>query len=232
MRRFIGIAAICFTMTTAAQKENTGSFTTEVVQKVNIGYLLHSPANTSSKKPLIVFLHGSGEKGTDTEKLKANGPLKYVKNHAIDAYILAPQCRQNEFWNEESVYQLVQKIVSENNIDANRIYLTGLSLGGFGTLKLGMAHPEMFAALVPVCGFFDRNDREKICNIKNVPTRIYHGLLDDVVSPDYAAELYKRLRACHAKAELTIFESANHNSWDQVYDNPEIYDWMLSQSKK
>ena len=230
MKIVMAIAAALLIMDVHAQ-EFAGSFKTDVVKTVDLGYLLHRPEKSKAKKPLIVFLHGSGEKGTDIEKVKVNGPFKYLQTHQIDAFVLAPQCRENEYWESESIYKLIQKIVKENNIDQHRIYLTGLSLGGYGTLKLGMAHPEMFAALVPVCGFFDRNDRDKICNIAAIPTRIYHGLLDDVVSPDYAAELIKRLRACNAKATLTIFEEANHNSWDQVYDNPEIYDWMLSQSK-
>lgn len=221
-----------FTTIMFAQNEKTGVFKTEIVQKVDIGYLLHIPKDVKSQKPLIVFLHGSGEKGTDVTLLRKQGPLKYIKEKEIDAYILAPQCRENEFWNAESVYRLIQKIVRENNIDANRIYLTGLSLGGWGTLKLGMAHPEMFAALVPICGFTDRMDRDELCRIAAIPTRIYHGLLDDVVDVDYASQIYKKLKTCNAKVTLTIFEDADHNSWDRVYDNEEIYDWMLSQSRK
>jgi predicted peptidase len=231
MKRAIGIIAILFTTTMFAQTEKTGSFKTEIVQKVELGYLLHIPKEVKSKKPLIVFLHGSGEKGTDVELLRKQGPLKYIKEKEIDAYILAPQCRENEYWNEESIYRLIQKIVKENNIDADRICLTGLSLGGWGTLKLGIAHPEMFAALVPICGFVDRLDIDDLCKIAAIPTRIYHGLLDDVVDVNYATVIYKTLRACNANVKLTIFEDANHNSWDNVYDNAEIYDWMLSQSK-
>jgi predicted peptidase len=232
MKKTIGIAAILFTTIMFAQNEKTGSFKTEIVQKIELGYLLHIPKDVKSQKPLIVFLHGSGEKGTDVELLRKQGPLKYIKEKEIDTYILAPQCRENEYWNEESIYRLIQKIVKENNIDAKRIYLTGLSLGGWGTFKLGMAHPDMFAALVPICGFTDLLDGDELCKIAAIPTRIYHGLLDDVVNVDYAAQIYKTLLACNAKVELTIFEEANHNSWDKVYDNPEIYDWMLSQSKK
>jgi len=231
MRKFLGMA-LFFTMIASAQSETSGSFATDVTRKVEVGYVLKTPKDIRSAKPMIVFLHGSGEKGTDTKKLSVNGPLKYAKNNPLDAYILAPQCRENEFWDEESVYRLIEKILESHNIDRNRVYLTGLSLGGWGALKLGMAHPEMFAALVPICGFFDRNDRGRICNIREIPTRLYHGLLDDIVSPEYAAELYKRLKDCNANATLTIFEDANHNSWDRVYDSSEIYDWMLRQSKK
>lgn len=213
-------------------QEVTGNFKTDIVQKVDLGYVLHRPQDLKSKKPLIVFLHGSGEKGTDIEKVKVHGPFKYLKTHDIDAYILAPQCRENEYWQEESLYRLIQKIIKENNIDTNRIYLTGLSLGGWGTFKLGFAHPELFAALVPICGFTDRLDRDEACKIKDIPTRIYHGVLDDVVNPEYSMDVYKELKKCNGNVTLTLFDDANHDSWSRVYDNPEIYDWMLSQSKK
>ncbi|MBG6110158.1 putative peptidase [Flavobacterium sp. CG_9.10] len=204
---------------------------TEIVEKHELGYVLHMPANTKEKKPLIIFLHGSGEKGTDIEKVKVHGPFKYLKSHALDAYILAPQCPENEYWNEEVLYRLILKIQKENNIDPSRIYLTGLSMGGWGAWNLAFAHPETFAALVPIAGFVDRVPMIEDCKIKNIPTRIFHGLLDDVVNVDYAITIYKKLRTCNANVELTIFDDAGHDSWSKVYDNQEIYDWMFKQTK-
>jgi predicted peptidase len=97
---------------------------------------------------------------------------------------------------------------------------------------LAFAHPDLFAANVPVAGFVDLIPLEKICEIANIPTRIYHGLLDDVVNVNYAITVYKELKKCNAKdVKLTIFDDAGHNSWTRVYDNPEIYDWMLKQKK-
>ncbi len=226
------ILSIAFVMTGFAQKETSGSFKTEIVQKIDLGYALHVPENVKEKKPLIVFLHGSGEKGTDIELVKKHGPFKYLKTHTLDAYILAPQCRENEYWNSESLYRLIQKIVKDNNIDTDRIYLTGLSLGGWGTWNLAMAHPEMFAAAVPICGFVDLLQLDDLCKLKTIPVRVFHGVMDDVVNPDYAVEAYKTLKSCGGNVELTLFDDANHDSWSRVYDNPEIYDWMLSQSKK
>ncbi|MFT3795905.1 prolyl oligopeptidase family serine peptidase [Flavobacterium sp.] len=215
-----------------AQKEVKGSLAAEVVQKQELGYLLSVPQKTKEKKPLIVFLHGSGEKGTDTEKLKIHGPLKYIQNHKLDAYILAPQCPENDYWNAEALYQLILKIQKENDIDPNRIYLTGLSMGGWGAWNLAIAHPDMFAALVPICGFVDRVPMIENCKLAAIPTHIFHGLLDDVVSVDYATAIYKKIKACpNAKIELTIFDDANHDAWTRVYDHPEIYQWMLGQTK-
>lgn len=215
-----------------AQKVKDGSFKTEIVQKKQLNYLLNIPADTKAKKPLIVFLHGSGEKGSDLEKVKVHGPFKYLKTNNIDAYVLAPQCPEGEYWDSETLYRLVQKVVKENNVDQNRIYLTGLSMGGWDTWNLAFAHPEMFAALVPVCGFVDRVPMLENCKIKDIPTRIFHGLLDTVVDVSYSTTIYKKLKPCSKDISLNIFDDANHDSWTRVYDNSAIYDWMLQQKKQ
>lgn len=227
------IVAFLFSLVSFAQSDVKGNFVTErIIEKKDYGYALHIPKNSKEKKPLIVFLHGSGERGSDVELVKVHGPFKYLKTHQLDAYVLAPQCPENQLWDAEVLYKLIQKIQKENNIDPSRIYLTGLSLGGWGTWKLAFTHPEMFAAVVPICGFVDLMDTDKICTIGTIPTHIFHGLLDDVVKPDYAIDAYKRLKACNGNVELTIFDDSNHDSWSRVYDNPEIYDWMLKQIKK
>ncbi len=188
---------------------------------------------TKTPIPLIIFLHGSGERGTDVEKVKVHGPLKYVNNNTLDAFILAPQCPENTYWESESLFQLIQKICKENpNIDPQRIYLTGLSMGAWGVWNLAFAHPEMFAAIVPIAGFVDRVPMVENCKIKHIPTHIYHGLLDDVVDVNYAIEIYKKLKTCSLNIALTIFDDANHDSWSRVYDNAKTYEWMFQQIKK
>jgi predicted peptidase len=209
-----------------------GSFKTKIETTYHYNYILNKPILSKEKKPLIVFLHGSGERGEDVEKVKVHGPLKYIQNHDLDAFILAPQCPENEMWESESLYKLIEKIISENPIDPNRIYLIGLSMGGWGTWNLAFAHPETFAAVVPICGFVDRVPMLDSCILKNTPIRIFHGLLDDVVNVNESIEIYKRLKKCNNDIELTIFDDANHDSWTRVYDSPDIYNWMLLQSKK
>lgn len=232
MKRNLVILLLVLPLLVFSQTESKGTFTTELTYKKNYGYILQSPENKKSKKPLIVFLHGSGERGSDVDKVKVHGPLKYIKTHQLDAYILAPQCPDDDYWDAEALYRLIQKIQKENNIDPDRIYLTGLSMGGWGAWNLAIAHPEMFASLVPICGFVDRVPMIENCKLAAIPTRIFHGLLDDVVSVDYATTIYKKLKACeNAKVQLTIFDDANHDSWSRVYDNPEIYDWMLAQKR-
>lgn len=233
MKKFKILAiALLGSLVSFAQTEVTGKIETKMVTQKELSYALHIPSNTKEKKPLILFLHGSGEKGNDIEKVKVHGPFKYLKTHDLDAYVLAPQCPENEYWDSEVLYRLILKIQKEYNIDSNRIYLTGLSMGGWGAWNLAFEHPETFAALVPIAGFVDRVPMIENCKITTIPIRIFHGLLDDVVDVNYSITIYKKLKACDADIKLTIFDDANHDSWTRVYDNKEIYDWMFQQVKK
>ncbi|KQX15540.1 prolyl oligopeptidase family serine peptidase [Flavobacterium sp. Root420] len=232
MKYKITLLILLFSIFGFAQSETTGTIKTIVVTKHELGYALHKPANTKGKKPLIVFISGDGEKGTDIEKVKIHGPLKYLKTHQLDAYVLAPQCKEDENWDIESINELILKIQKENKIDDDRIYVTGLSSGGWTAWNLALSYPDKFAAIVPISGFVDLIQLESACKIAVIPTRIFHGLLDDVVKVDYAITIYKELKKCNAKdAQLTIFDDAGHDSWSRVYDNPEIYDWMFKQIK-
>ncbi len=232
MKRIFLIAIFLFSLPSFAQKAEGGSFSTEMTVKKELNYLLYTPEKAKQPKPLIIFLHGSGEKGDDLEKVKVHGPFKYLKTNKLDAYVLAPQCPLDEYWDQEVLYRLIQKIIKENKIDTDRIYLTGLSMGAWGAWNLAFAHPDMFAALVPIAGFVDRLPMIENCKIKDIPTRIFHGLVDDVVDVNYSINIYKKLKTCSEDIELTIFDDANHDSWTRVYDDPAIYEWMLQQKKK
>lgn len=232
MKHNLSLLFLFISVFSFAQSETTGKIKTVIVTNNELGYILHKPANTKEQKPLIVFISGDGEKGTDLEKVKINGPLKYLKTHELDTYVLAPQCKEEEKWSIESIYELILKVQKENKIDSSRIYVTGLSSGGWAAWNLGLSYPDKFAAIVPISGFVDLIELESACKIANTPTRIFHGLLDDVVKVDYAIAIYKELKKCNAKdVQLTIFDDAGHDSWTRVYDNPEIYEWMFKQIK-
>jgi predicted peptidase len=230
MRFFVKILILFLSINTINAQVVEQKFSTEICEARSYGYLLHKPKGKENK-PLIIFLHGSGEKGTDLEKVKVHGPLKYLKTNDLDAFVLAPQCPEDVYWESESLYQLIQSVIKENNIDTSRIYLTGLSMGAWGAWNLAFAHPDMFAALVPIAGFVDRVPMLENCKIKNIPTRIFHGLLDDVVDVNYSIEIYKKLKKCSVDIELTIFDDANHDSWTRVYDDKAVYEWMLKQKQ-
>lgn len=232
MKHNLSLLFLFISVFSFAQSETSGKIKTVIVTNNELGYILHKPANIKEQKPLIVFISGDGEKGTDLEKVKINGPLKYLKTHELDAYVLAPQCKEEEKWSIESIYELILKVQKENKIDPSRIYVTGLSSGGWAAWNLALSYPDKFAAVVPISGFVDLIELESACKIANTPTRIFHGLLDDVVKVDYAIAIYKELKKCNAKdVQLTIFDDAGHDSWTRVYDNPEIYEWMFKQIK-
>jgi len=214
-----------------AQNETRSFIKDKICNDFSLNYILNKPQNIDETKPLIVFLHGSGERGTDLDKLKIHGPLNYIKTNKLDAYILVPQCPQDKYWDSEQLYLLIQKIINENKINRSKIYLTGLSMGAWGAWNLVFEYPDLFAAMVPIAGFVDRVPMVENCKIKNIPIRIYHGLQDDVVSVSYAIAIYDKLKDCHNDIKLEIFKDANHDSWTRVYNNPEIYEWMLQQDK-
>ena len=229
MKKLLGIFLLVTWGPMSAQV--SGTFSAEIVKNVELGYALHVPKTDKSPKPLIVFLHGSGEKGTDIELVKVHGPFKYLKSHTLDAFVLAPQCRADDYWESESLYRLIDKIATDYPVDRSRIYLTGLSMGAWGAWNLAFSRPEMFACLVAIGGYVDRIPMIENCNIKHLPTRIFHGLLDDVVPPEYSIGIYKKLKPCHPDVELTLFDDAGHDSWTRVYDDPTLYDWMFKQRK-
>lgn len=228
--KFSMLLIIFFSIFSSAQEVKT-IFNKEITTTEKIGYVLDFPKNAKGAVPLIVFLHGSGERGTDLEKVKAHSPFTYRHLMKEPVAILAPQCPDNMWWDTRTVYHLIQEIVGKYKINPSRIYLTGLSLGGWGTLKLAMEHPELFAAVAPVCAPTDRQMLANINQYKNLNIKIFHGGLDDIVLPENAFNFYQKLHPVNPRAELIIFPNDNHNSWDSTYSDPAFYTWMLSQSK-
>lgn len=200
-------------------------------EKKQISYLLDYPEKAKGKVPLIVFLHGSGERGTNLDLVKAHSPFTYKELIEEPVAILAPQCPENVWWDTEAVYALIKEIQQKYSIDPERIHLTGLSMGGWGSWKLANEHPELFASLSVVCAPADRWMRATIDRYKTLPIRIFHGGNDDIVSPMNAITMYQELRKIKADVALQIFPDDNHNSWDSTYSNKELYTWMLSKRK-
>ena len=203
----------------------------EVKKEQRISYILDYPENAKGKVPLLVFLHGSGERGNDLELVKAHSPFTYKNLFPEPVAILAPQCPKEVWWDTEAVYYLIKEIQQKYQIDDSRIMLTGLSMGGWGTLKLAMEHPELFSAVVPVCAPIDRVMKVRVSQYKDLPMKIFHGGNDDIVSPMNSIEIYQEIKKVNKNVELTIFPDDNHNSWDSTYSNPKLYEWMLAQKK-
>lgn len=228
--RHIILVLLGFSSLTAAQ-EIKAAFNKEVKIKKQLSYIFDMPEKTKTKIPLIVFLHGSGERGSNLEIVKAHSPFTYRSLIKEPVAILAPQCPENSWWDTDAVYFLIKEISEKYKIDKDRIYLTGLSMGGWGTLKLAGEHPDMFAAVTAVCAPTDRVMLANIHNYKDLNIKLFHGGMDDIVLPENAFNFYQKLHPVNPEAELTIFPNDNHNSWDSTYSDQKLWDWMLSLKK-
>jgi predicted peptidase len=197
-------------------------------------YILEDPPMLEKGQtyPLIVFLHGAGERGEEINLVTVHGPMKYAKKGGkIDAFILSPQCPKGVYWDTETLYHLILDILKNEAIDKSRVYLTGLSMGGWGTWKLSMEHPELFAAIAPVCGPVDFAFRHSAVNLKGMPIWIFHGAKDNVVPLEHSKRMMEYLKYQGITPKITVYPEANHDSWTATYDNPAVYEWLFEHKR-
>ncbi|WP_273444082.1 dienelactone hydrolase family protein [Neolewinella agarilytica] len=207
-----------------------------VLGKDTIFYLLNVPEgfnNNQEKWPLVLFLHGGGEGGHDLEKVKKNGlPRHIAEGRQFPFITLAPQNRFTRgFWDNVALSQLLDHFMLSPRIDQDRVYLTGLSRGGFAAWMLAMHEPERFAALAPVCGAVPRS--YDIWIPENLPIWAFHGTDDDLIHPSESVDMIENLRRkkMNPKPKLTLYEGVGHNAWEKAYADPELYKWMLAQKR-
>lgn len=213
--------------------QQQGLLSKEITKFVRLPYLLHLPeayGKVERKWPLIVFLHGSGERGDDPEKLKLHGIPKVVERDPSFPFVaVSPQCPENSFWTAhlDSVTALIDDTIAQYDVDPDRVYLTGLSMGGWGTWALAIAHPDRFAAIAPICGGENPN---RASTLKEVPVWAFHGAKDTVTPAHYSQAMVDALRRAGADVRFTLYEHADHDSWTETYDNPALYEWFLRHS--
>lgn len=202
------------------------------IKSFSMKYLLYVPEDYKPDKsiPAVLFLHGSGERGTDINKVKAHGLPKLVDQGSNFPFIIiSPQCPPDQRWNIDSLEVIMKAVTDSFNIDKKRIYLTGLSMGGFGSWAYSIAFPEKFAAVVPVCG---GGDSAKVCRIRNIPVWVFHGAQDKVVPLQSSVAMVNALKECGGNVKLTVYPEAGHDSWTETYNNPELFKWLLAQRKQ
>jgi len=192
-------------------------------------YLLYLPETKSKgKKPLMVFLHGSGERGNDLSKVKKHGPPKIVENKNLPFIIASPQCPSGEYWNAKILKGLVDDVTSKHPVDKNRIYLTGLSMGGYGTWATAAAYPKKFAAIAPICGGGDAKNAK---NYGKLPIWNFHGDADKAVPVRRSREMVSAVKKAGGNVKYTEYEGVGHDSWTRTYAGQKLYDWFLSHSR-
>ncbi len=211
------------------------NLTKEIVKELNLNYLLYLPKSYEQKDswPLILFLHGSGERGQDLEIVKRTGlPAKIEDDEDFPFIVVSPQCPQPFNWSNlfDELFFLLQELKTNYKIDSTKIYLTGLSMGGYGTWELAMKYPEEFAAIVPICGWTD--NIENLHLVKRLPIWTFHGAKDDVVPISAAETIVEELKKLGNNVKFTVYPEAGHDSWTETYGNTELYRWLLQQSKR
>ena len=224
-----------------------------ISDKDSLPYRLLLPKNfdNAKKYPLIVFLHGAGERGNDNELQLVHGKDLFInmnKNNTFPSIVVFPQCSKNSYWanvsrinnsfsflddpTENTSLKLVEGMINELQrnfkINSNQIYVGGLSMGGMGTFELVYRNPDMFAAAFAICGGANPKIGEKISKTN---WRIYHGDKDFVVPVKLSIDMYNSIKSFNKNVYLKIYPNVNHNSWDNVFREPDLFKWLFSNSK-
>jgi predicted peptidase len=212
--------------------------------------IFYPNSNSKEKLPLVLWLHGAGERGDDNVS-----PLIHIVPYLASSItqkrfpsvILAPQCAADDYWapikrdewrvmsggkttpSMSACMELLDKILQDKRIDATRVYIGGLSMGGFGTLDLLARRPNLFAAAVPICG---GADLEKATNYSSVPIWVFHGAKDPVVPADLSRSLVKTLEQAGGKPRYTEYPEGGHDVWNMAIREPELLPWLFSQQRK
>lgn len=205
------------------------------VTEEKFAYYLYYPKGYEVDKEegfgLLLFLHGGGEAGGDLEELKRVGPPKMLRGEKDFPFlILAPQNpHKKKWWNIEALNLLLEKIVAENNVDPNRIYLTGLSRGGSAAWNMAVQYPEKFAALAVVCGMAPAPYASWLD--KKMPIWVFHGDEDKVIPVQESDVMVKKLKEMGYTVNYTRYKGVGHESWVPAYETDELYQWIASQKR-
>jgi predicted peptidase len=235
----LAVAVFLFAITAVSSAQSTRpaqkaeSFKTTISYDVQLNHLVFLPADygkePGTKWPLMIFLHGAGERGSDIEQVKAWGPPKIVeKNPGFPFVLISPQCEKDKLWEPRAVIALLDKALATYDVDPDRVYLTGISMGGFGTWATAIAYPDRFAAILPICG---GGDSWRVGAIKHVPTWVFHGEKDQLVPISRSEDMVNALKRAGGDVKFTRYPDAGHDSWSVTYDNPEVYEWLLSHKR-
>lgn len=237
----------------AADQQTVQKFEATVTRTVGYQYLLSLPTGYDTKAdrrwPLLVFLHGSGERGDDVWTVAKHGPPKLLKDAATGAgaeaatalrtqfIVISPQCPKNRWWDTTAILALIDETVARHAVDPTRVYLTGLSMGGFGTWDLALAHPERFAAIAPICGggqfalAFQANAGRR-AELRSLGVWAFHGAKDETVPLNESERMVELLKKFKVEdVQLSVYPEAKHDSWTESYANPELYAWLLKHTR-
>ncbi|WP_341220336.1 prolyl oligopeptidase family serine peptidase [Polaribacter atrinae] len=229
-----------------------------IVQKDTLQFRMLLPKDFSEDKsyPVVLFLHGAGERGGDNEKQLANGSDLFLNEdtrNSFPAIVIFPQCPENDYWAKLKadrttkpitfnykykkpptkamalVMDLMDEMAGKPYVKTNQIYVMGLSMGGMGTFEIIYRKPDMFAAAIPICG--GGNPKSVSSYAKSIPLWVFHGAKDDVVDPNLSVYMVSAILKNGGFPRFTLYDFANHNSWDPALAEPKLLTWLFSNSK-
>ena len=205
-----------------------------------LNYLLYLPkgyrAHPNRLWPLIMFLHGSDERGDNIELVKKHG-IPHIAEQARDLPFItvSPQCPARAGWQFylQTLNDLLAHVISIHRVDREQVYLTGISMGGYGTWHLAARYPNQFAAIVPICGggYKSYGFPAKACVLRDMPIWAFHGVLDTIVPVEESKRVIDVIRSCGGAVRFTLYPDAGHDVWTRTYQNPELYKWLLRQRR-
>lgn len=203
-------------------------------EATEMNYLLYLPSayvTNEEEWPLLLFLHGAGERGDDLELVKIHGPPKMIaQGRDFPFVVISPQCPEGVWWSIETLHALINEVIETHRIDTSRIYVTGLSMGGYGSWGLAYTYPDLFAAAVPICG---GGEPEKAPLMKEIPTWVFHGAKDTAVPLQRSQEMVDALEEAGGDVRFTIYPEAGHvEAWENAYGDPELWEWLAKQRQK
>ncbi len=193
-------------------------------------YLVSLPPGYEQRAawPLILFLHGSGERGDDLGTLRGNSVVQQLMAAGLPAILVAPQCPWDDWWMTSSLNRMLDEVMKKYRVDASRVCLTGLSMGGYATWAWGIANPERFAALAPMSGAGDPDGAKRL---RGMPIWAFHGGKDSNVTPEESRSMAAAVEAAGGEVKLTIYPDAEHDCWNRSYAEPGLFRWMLAQRR-
>lgn len=200
----------------------------------SINYLLYLPsdyvADSKQEWPLLIFLHGAGERGDDLDAVKKWGPPRIIESgELLPMIVVAPQCPKGKWWDLDALDAMLSDLKQHYSINDNQIYLTGLSMGGYGTWNWAVRDPNQFAAIVPICG---GGKVDKAAQLKDLPIWAFHGDKDKAVKPEKSVEMVDAVNAAGGNAKLTMYEGVGHNSWSNAYGDENLWIWLSEQKRE
>lgn len=203
-----------------------------ILDQTSYQFWVNEPATIEEKNPLVIFLHGRSLSGTNIERVKRYGPLRGIEKKGLQlpAYLVAPQLPSGP-WNPDKVDEVVQYMIDHYAIDESRIYVTGMSLGGYGTMKYASKYAHRLAAALAMCGGGETKDA---CNLTSLPIKLIHGDKDFIVSLKESKKIMTAIKNCNAKApvELQVVKGGNHGSVEDLYRHIDLYNWLFQYTKK